>query len=122
MAEIREQTVTGMLKQIQPLIEKLNNELKSDDFAYNRIVWDIEAKQRQREKLAENIILVEQQIEEKKKQAEAIIDMAKEEANRILSIAREKNVEAEKKLIESKRVMEEAIEKKYKKEKEKVGA
>lgn len=109
--------VNELLDKIQPLLSQLNNELKDDHRNYNRIVWDIEALDKKRDKTRQDIGLLEQQIEIKKQQGESILAMAKEEADKILNVAREKNLEAERNRAEAKKVLEEAFEKKHKQEK-----
>lgn len=117
MEETNVKLVNELLAKIQPLIEQLNLALKNDNFNYQRILWDIENLGQQRDKVKADINALEQQIEVKKQQADSIVTMAKEEAEKIIAIARDKNLQAEKNKEESKKILEEAYEKKNQREK-----
>jgi len=108
--------ITELFKKLQPMIAEVNDWLKADDFAYQRVKWDIESLDEKRNKIREDLSSLEQQIQMKREQADSIMAMAKEEAEKIMNFVREKNVEAEKLRAQAKIELDLAMEKKYKKE------
>src|SRR3990167_1775360 len=120
MFKDEEITVNEILKQMQPLVEKLNAYLRSDNITYQTIKWDVGALESKRTAARKELEMIETQKKIQADKSNSIIAMANEEAKKILQSAGEKNVKAQSLLEDVRSFVSGIDKKKYQELKEKV--
>ena len=102
MADQRIESVTAMLRQMRDLSGKLHEILAPEIMSYEIIQGDLQLKRDQMKQIDAQKLLANAEIEQAKKSAQSIKDMAKEEASNLMETGKSimiENLNKSKKLL-----------------------